>query len=197
MPGGLASWQALELVRGLAGLNLVGMDLVEVSPPFDHAEITALAAAHLAHDWLCVLAGGGGDDAAPGRASLSVTRRAVRARISTMNEHRTTRAGRATYQDVVDAPEHNGGRADPRRAAPAAPSHFAARADASMLVIEIGGPFDRGRGGPGGWWIIDKPELHFGEDVLVPELLAGGASRCRCSHRASGSIWRPTRSARC
>jgi agmatinase len=56
VPGGLASWQALEFVRGLAGLNLVGMDLVEVSPPFDQAEITALAAAHLAHDWLCLLA---------------------------------------------------------------------------------------------------------------------------------------------
>lgn len=56
VPGGLASWQALELVRGLAPLDLVGMDLVEVSPPFDHAEITALAAAHVAHDWLCVLA---------------------------------------------------------------------------------------------------------------------------------------------
>lgn len=56
VPGGLASWQALELVRGLAPLNLVGMDLVEVSPPFDHAEITAIAAAHIAHDWLCVLA---------------------------------------------------------------------------------------------------------------------------------------------
>jgi agmatinase len=56
VPGGLASWQALELVRGLGSLNLVGMDLVEVSPPFDHAEITALAAAHVAHDWLCVLA---------------------------------------------------------------------------------------------------------------------------------------------
>ena len=60
VPGGLASWQALELVRGLAGLRLVGMDLVEVSPPFDHAEITALAAAHLAQDWLCVLAATGG-----------------------------------------------------------------------------------------------------------------------------------------
>jgi agmatinase len=56
VPGGLATWQALELVRGLGGLALVGMDIVEVSPPFDHAEITALAAAHLAHDWLCVLA---------------------------------------------------------------------------------------------------------------------------------------------
>ncbi len=54
--GGLASWQALELIRGLGELNLIGMDLVEVSPPYDHAEITALAAAHIAHDWLCLLA---------------------------------------------------------------------------------------------------------------------------------------------
>ena len=54
--GGLMTWQALELVRGLAGLNLVGLDLVEVSPPFDHAEITALAAATIGHDWLCLLA---------------------------------------------------------------------------------------------------------------------------------------------
>ena len=54
--GGLASWQALEFIRGLEALNLVGMDVVEVSPPFDHAEITALAAATVAHDFLCVLA---------------------------------------------------------------------------------------------------------------------------------------------
>lgn len=65
VPGGLASWQALEFVRGLGGLALVGMDLVEVSPPFDHAEITALAAAHLAHDWLCVLAADRGAVPAP------------------------------------------------------------------------------------------------------------------------------------
>ena len=54
--GGLASWQALELVRGLAGMRLIGMDVVEVSPPYDHAEITAIAAATVAHDWLCLLA---------------------------------------------------------------------------------------------------------------------------------------------
>ena len=65
VPGGLASWQALELVRGLGGLDLVGMDIVEVSPPFDHAEITALAAAHLAHDWLCVLAAKAGAERHP------------------------------------------------------------------------------------------------------------------------------------
>ena len=56
MSGGLASWQALELMRGLGGLNMVGMDLVEVSPPYDHAEITALAGANVAYDWLCVMA---------------------------------------------------------------------------------------------------------------------------------------------
>lgn len=54
--GGLASWQALEILRGLGGLDWVGMDVVEVAPPYDHAEITALAAATVAHDWLCLLA---------------------------------------------------------------------------------------------------------------------------------------------
>ena len=54
--GGLASWQALELIRGLGSLNLIGMDVVEVSPPYDHSEITALAAATVAHDWLCLMA---------------------------------------------------------------------------------------------------------------------------------------------
>ena len=54
--GGPASWQALAILRGLADLNLTGMDIVEVSPPFDHAEITAIVAATLAHDFLCLLA---------------------------------------------------------------------------------------------------------------------------------------------
>jgi Uma2 family endonuclease len=40
----------------------------------------------------------------------------------------------------------------------------------SVLGVEIGGPFDRGRGGPGGWWIIDEPELHLRQDILVPDL---------------------------
>ena len=40
----------------------------------------------------------------------------------------------------------------------------------SAIGGEIYGPFDRGRGGPGGWWIIDEPELHLGEDILVPDL---------------------------
>ncbi|MEL6211754.1 MAG: Uma2 family endonuclease, partial [Pseudomonadota bacterium] len=41
---------------------------------------------------------------------------------------------------------------------------------ASALGMEIGSPFHRGRGGPGGWWIIQEPELHFGEDVVVPDI---------------------------
>ncbi len=57
--GGLSSWQARECLRGLAeagGIPLVGLDLVEVSPPYDHAEITALAGATLVLDMLCLLA---------------------------------------------------------------------------------------------------------------------------------------------
>lgn len=54
--GGLTSAQALQLVRGLGPLDPIGMDIVEVSPPYDHAEITALLAATLGHDYLCVLA---------------------------------------------------------------------------------------------------------------------------------------------
>ena len=53
--GGLSSAQALAIVRALAPANLVGMDVVEVSPPFDQSEITALAAAHVAVDLLCLL----------------------------------------------------------------------------------------------------------------------------------------------
>jgi agmatinase len=56
VPGGLASWQALEILRGLSGLDIVGADVVEVSPPYDHAEITALAAATVAHDIICLWA---------------------------------------------------------------------------------------------------------------------------------------------
>ena len=54
--GGLATWQGLELLRGLGELNLIGMDVVEVSPAYDVSEITALAAATVAHDFLCLLA---------------------------------------------------------------------------------------------------------------------------------------------
>jgi agmatinase len=54
--GGLTTDRALKIIRGLKGLNLVGMDVVEVAPSYDHAEITALAGATLALEMLYVLA---------------------------------------------------------------------------------------------------------------------------------------------
>lgn len=54
--GGFSSYQMLQLVRGLQGLNLVGFDLVEVSPPYDHSEITAILAANLVFEFLSLLA---------------------------------------------------------------------------------------------------------------------------------------------
>ena len=54
--GGLSSFQALEIVRGLSGINLVGMDIMEVAPAYDVGEITALAAAMLAAEFLCLYA---------------------------------------------------------------------------------------------------------------------------------------------
>jgi len=54
--GGLTSHQALSIVRGLGDLDFVGMDVVEVAPVYDSAQITALAASALALQYLCLLA---------------------------------------------------------------------------------------------------------------------------------------------
>lgn len=54
--GGLSSAQALGIVQGLSGLNLVGADVVEVAPAYDVSEVTSIAAATIAHDILCLLA---------------------------------------------------------------------------------------------------------------------------------------------
>jgi agmatinase len=54
--GGLTSRELLNTLRGLTGLNVVGADIVEVSPPYDHAEVTGIAAAHVAYELLSVLA---------------------------------------------------------------------------------------------------------------------------------------------
>ena len=56
--GGLTSHQALTILRGLAGINVVGMDVVEVAPAYDVGEITALAAAHIAMEMLYLFASG-------------------------------------------------------------------------------------------------------------------------------------------
>lgn len=54
--GGLSSYQLLQLVRGLRGLNLIGFDLVEVSPPYDHADITAVLASNIVFEYLSLIA---------------------------------------------------------------------------------------------------------------------------------------------
>ncbi len=54
--GGLTSREALALLRGLRGLDLLGADVVEVSPPFDPGGSTALVAATLMYELLCLLA---------------------------------------------------------------------------------------------------------------------------------------------
>ena len=78
--------------------------------------------------------------------------------------------GPATYADIEALPEHKVGEiidgmleVSPRPA----PRHALA---ASEMTTDMGGAFGRGRGGPGGWWILFEPELHLGRDVLVPDL---------------------------
>jgi agmatinase len=56
IPGGLSYHQAASIIRRLGALNFIGMDIVEVSPPYDHAEITASAASALVMEYLCLRA---------------------------------------------------------------------------------------------------------------------------------------------
>ena len=62
--GGMTSRELLEVLRGLAGTRLVGADVVEVAPPYDHAEMTAVAASHVAYDLVSLLASSRGGGAA-------------------------------------------------------------------------------------------------------------------------------------
>ena len=79
-------------------------------------------------------------------------------------------ARRADYQDVLNAPAHMVAEVidgtlhtQPR---PAMAHAWAS----SGLGARLNPPFNYGDGGPGGWWIVDEPELHLGEDILVPDL---------------------------
>ena len=88
--------------------------------------------------------------------------------LSAAPKHDSTR--RATYQDVLDAPAHRVAEiidgtlyTHPRPA----PAHALAT---SSLQGDLSNAFQFGRGGPGGWWIIFEPELHFGEDIVVPDI---------------------------
>lgn len=76
----------------------------------------------------------------------------------------------ATYDDLLDLPNDVIGEIlngtlhiQPRPA----PKHALAY---SVLGFLIGGPFHSGISGPGGWWILDEPELHLGAQILVPDL---------------------------
>ena len=116
----------------------------------------------------------------------------------------------ATYEDVLNAPPHKVAEIiddelilSPRPAGP----HSSAE---STLMEELGPPFARGRGGPGGWIILFEPELHLGSNVLVPDLagwrretmsaiaktpayftsVPTGSARC-CRRPPSGSIAAP------
>jgi agmatinase len=53
--GGMTSRELLAVLRGFADLNLVGCDLVEVAPVYDHAEITGIAASHVAYEMLSAI----------------------------------------------------------------------------------------------------------------------------------------------
>lgn len=76
----------------------------------------------------------------------------------------------ATYADLLALPDNVVGQIVDGELVVAprpAPSHAMAT---SYLGGELVGPYGRGRGGPGGWLILDEPELHLGEHVLVPDL---------------------------
>lgn len=61
--GGMTSREMLGILRGLAGLDLVAADVVEVAPPYDQAEVTAIAASHVAYELLALFARAGGNSA--------------------------------------------------------------------------------------------------------------------------------------
>jgi Uma2 family endonuclease len=83
----------------------------------------------------------------------------------------------ATYADLLAIPDHLVGEIlDGELHVTPRPSPRHASASSGLGGV-LHGPFDRGRGGPGGWWILDEPELHLGQDVVVPDL--GGWRRTR------------------
>lgn len=76
------------------------------------------------------------------------------------------------YQQLLALPDHvNGEILNGQIYAQPRPSGLHALAERG-LSIDLGGPFDFGRGGPGGWWILTEPEIHFVRDieVAVPDL---------------------------
>jgi Uma2 family endonuclease len=76
----------------------------------------------------------------------------------------------AGYEDLFDLPEHVVGEIiNGRLVTHPRPAPRHARAY-SVLGGELQGPYDQGRNGPGGWWILDEPEVHLMGDILVPDI---------------------------
>ncbi|MGD0839391.1 MAG: Uma2 family endonuclease [Polyangia bacterium] len=83
----------------------------------------------------------------------------------------------ARYEDILALPEHLVGEiVDGELVVSPRPAPAHARA-ASSLGMGIGRPFDHGQDGPGGWVILDEPELHLAEHVLVPDLAGWRSER--------------------
>ncbi|MCG3192943.1 MAG: Uma2 family endonuclease [Thermoanaerobaculia bacterium] len=77
---------------------------------------------------------------------------------------------RATYQDILDLPDNVTGQLVDGELIASPQPVIRHQWSASALGGDLFNPFHRGRGGPGGWWIIDEPELHLEEDILVPDI---------------------------
>lgn len=76
----------------------------------------------------------------------------------------------ATYADIEALPEHLVGEIIDGELVVSPRPGLAHVNAASGLGVLLGGPFQYGLGGPGGWWILDEPELHLDANVLVPDL---------------------------
>jgi Uma2 family endonuclease len=94
---------------------------------------------------------------------------------------------RATYEDLMQVPDHLVAEiidgelmTSPRPATPHARAEFAIAHDLAAFDQGPGSP-----GIPGGWWILPEPELHFGDDVLVPDLAAWRRERMSAIPRAA------------
>ena len=86
---------------------------------------------------------------------------------------------RVTCQDVLHAPTHRVAEiVDGTLYTHLRPAMQHARASSS-LGVKVGGPFNYDAGGPGGWWIVDKPELHFDKASWSRTSPAGAWSGCR------------------
>lgn len=93
----------------------------------------------------------------------------TRAMLQDMADSKDVRR-RATYEDVLQAPEHMVAEiVDGELFLSPRPAYRHAIAGTALAMV-LGPRFQYGENGPGGWWFLIEPELHFGEDVVVPDI---------------------------